>query len=604
MTETQTKTLPSRPRVLVVDDDAAVRMVIMAALRRTKEYDLFDAPDGAVAKAMLQQHAYDLVITDLMMPSMDGISLMQWAKANCPGPTWVILSGRTTVEDAIKAVRLGAFDFITKPLAMIDSLAVTVRNAVRQRQLEEEHRSLDLQLQQRNAQLSQQVANLKEACRMLCEQAETMGEDLRRAELIQRAMLPQVVPKLASYAVDAMYRPSRKVGGDLYDVSCIGGRHLLVYVADAAGHGISAAMLAVLFKHRLHLVDEQTGGASAPSLILSLVNQALIDECSRPGLFITATFGVLDMESGQLTLASAGHPPSLLHRKGGSVEVLLNNGPALGTSAAAQFTQTTLQMNRGDRLLLYTDGLFEVGPAGEPLTRDDIAAALEGSHQLAGEAVLKQLYRAAADRRGQAAQEDDITMLMLTAENQPSTLDNGVQTAAPVSESCYTASSPSNVLLGHSNGHTSIRIEGRGVWTYCPAFHKVCFGELHAQRTLNLDLSQCDYLDSTFLGTIQEVVDEAERYHVPVLVHAVRPAVRQLFYELGMSRVISHFTSEATPQTPAYAPLEAPSDDNEYRRHILQAHEALAALNERNRKEFLRLIEGLRTEMERGAASR
>ena len=590
-----------RQKVLVVDDDASIRMVVMSALRRTKEYDLHEASDGAVAKAMLQQQAYDLVITDLVMPNMDGVSLMQWARKHCPGPTWIILSGRTTVEDAIKAVRLGAFDFITKPLAMIDSLAVTVHNALHQRDLEAEHRHLDIQLQQRNAQLSQQVANLKDACRMLCEQAETMGEDLRRAAIIQRAMLPQWPPRLDAYAVDATYRPSRKVGGDLYDVSIIAKRYLLIYVADAAGHGVSAAMLAVLFKHRLHLIDETTGQPTSPAQILSLVNQALITECSRPGLFIPATFCVLDMETGQLSLASAGHPPTLLHRAGGGVEVLPNTGPALGTRAGAQFTETSLELQRDDRLLLYTDGLFQASEASEPLTRDDLTRLL-GSDRVEGADLLTHLLRQAQDRRGPASQEDDITMVMVSAERRASTLDNGSVAIEPKEAESLTPPRH-NVLMGHSNGETTIRIDGRGVWTHCPAFHQICLLELTHRRPLHLDLSRCEYLDSTFLGTIQEVVDEAEKRDVTMQIHGVQASVREMFDELGMSRVVSHFSADPPLNPPDLSPLEPAGDEDQYRRYTLKAHEALAALNEQNRKGFLRLIEGLRAEIARATAS-
>jgi len=591
MNSTSRRPEGGKSRVLIVDDDPSIRMILMAALRRKTDYEVFEAADGAIAKAILQQQAFDVVITDLLMPSMTGLELMQWAQANCPGPTWIILSGQANFEDAVKAVRLGAFDFITKPLVVLDVLLVTVRNALRQRELMAEHAEM-------NRRLAQQVARLEKACRILCDQSEALGEDLRRAELIQTALLPRTPPRLENYAVDVLYRPSQKVGGDLYDVSRIGARHLMTYVADAAGHGVSAAMLAVLFKHRLHLIDESNGQATEPQEVLSRVNEALIEECSKPGLFITAVFCVLDLESGQLTLASAGHPPVPLHRADGRIEMIACTGPALGVDRQACFAQTRTRLRPHDRLLLYTDGLFEAGAPADALTGEQLAQMLADG-KAGGRRLLGELLAAASRRRGGASQEDDITMLLLTAAPGASTMDVGRSgaAAAPVPTAKTLGS---RVLIGSAGAQTAIRIDGRGIWTHCPAFHEVCMARLEAGHAIALDLSRCDYLDSTFLGTIQEVVDQADSSGVAIGIHGVPAQVRRVFEELGMHRVVARFADEALAAPAEMLPLEAARDPDDSRRRVLKAHEVLASLNEHNRREFHKLVEGLRAETPEG----
>ncbi len=143
---------------------------------------------------------------------------------------------------------------------------------------------------------------------MLCEQAGIIESGLRRAELIQRALLPHVAPAVVGLAVDAVYRPSLNVGGDLYDVVAIGPNHLAAYIADAAGHGVSAAMLAVLFKHRLAMMDHEYR-PNAPAEALSMLNTAIRAECSAPGLFVTAAYCLLDTQSREIVIASAGPSP-------------------------------------------------------------------------------------------------------------------------------------------------------------------------------------------------------------------------------------------------------------------------------------------------------
>ncbi len=589
-----------KPRVLIVDDEAAIRMVLMAGLRRSGEYELYEASDGSAAKAILQQRPFDVVVTDLVMPGLDGLSLLRWAQQNCPGPAWIILSGRATFDDAVEAVRLGAFDFITKPLAVLDKLVVSVRNAIRQQELIAGQRRLQEELEDSNQLLNKQVVHLKEACRMLCDQAETIGEDLRRAELIQRALLPRQAPETPGLGIDSMYRPSQKVGGDLYDAVKIGPRHLVFYVADAAGNGVSAAMLAVLFKHRLHLINEQTGEPTAPAEVLDRVNRALKAECSGPGLFITAAFGVLDLESRELTIASAGHTPLLLHRAEGKMEMIFPSGPALGMRDQANFAQSRTVLNEGDRLLLYTDGLLDSGGPKTLLTRDKLIETL-GDKNLAAQRLLRALLDMSIYREGHGKQEDDITMLLLTVGQQTSTLDNGEPAAARASAPPATPEpADSEVLIGSTDVYTGVCIRGRGIWSTCPSFHDVCLAELKAHHPLTLDFSGCEYLDSTFLGTIQEVVDEATDEHVDVRIQGTKPEVKCLFEQLGMEGVVAHFTPDMTPMPTKMQPLEAVGNgDQEFRQRILHAHETLASLSERNRQEFGKLIDGLRNELDK-----
>jgi serine phosphatase RsbU (regulator of sigma subunit) len=504
--------------VLVVDDDEAVRSLLATILRMTGELLIVEARDGVEAQQLLRARRVDVAIIDLLMPRMDGLSLMAWGRQAKIDTTWIILSGRGTFSDAVKAVQIGVYDFIIKPLSSPESLVVRVRNAVRQRRLSAEREQLTADLEIRNAQLREQVSRLQEACRLLSLQQETINDDLRRAELIQRALLPFAPPSLGNFAVDAIYRPCSDVGGDLYDVVRLDDRYVVAYVADAAGHGVSAAMLAVLLKQRIVMVDPETQRPIAPAVVLSRANTHIRRECSAPGLFITAAYCLLDVEAPEITIASAGHPPMIVLRCGGAREMIHHTGPALGISSDAMFSQKTLHLDDGDRVLLYTDGLYDVAePSDKPPSEAvaDVLAGLSGD----GWEQLHQMLDIAARRRGDLPREDDLTL--------------------------------------------------------------------------------CELLDSTFLGTLQELCQRADREKVPLRIQGAVPEVRRLFEELGMQKVLSHLSATMKPLPPQMRPLAACMNDQLNRQRMLQAHQALAGLSDSNRQEFSRLIEHLRAEIDR-----
>jgi serine phosphatase RsbU (regulator of sigma subunit)/anti-anti-sigma regulatory factor len=584
-----------RSKVLIVDDEPSVREVLMAMLGTIKEYDLFQASNGAEAQKLLQDNEIDVVITDLLMPKLDGLSLMQWGRETRPGSMWIILTAQGSFDAAVRAVQLGAFDFIPKPLGTMEPLLIAVRNAVKQRQLSRERERLHLDIESRNVRLRRQVTQLQEACRILCRQADMIESDLRRAELIQRALLPRETLHTEGLAFHVLYRPSRKVGGDLYDIAGVDDGRVVFYVADAAGHGVSAAMLAVLFKHRLAMMDHDYQ-ANPPSVALAAANASLMAECAAPGLFVTAAYCLLDTKSRELVVASAGHPPIVLLRGTGEIEMIYHTGPALGLTESAQFAEKRIALEPGDRLLLYTDGLMDAEGDGDSLTADQMVRMLQTPANRDSEA-LRALFSAAADRRGGAEQEDDITLLLLDAATVDSTIDNG--TPSPVTISgAPPLDAKAEVLMGRQQDTTTLCISGRGTWTHCAAFHEVCASELELGHSLTLDLSLCVHLDSTFLGTIQEIVDRAERRSVELRIQGVLPQVRALFEELGMVRVLQRVVGEMAPMPGQMVPVDT-SERGDHRDAVrmLRAHRALASLSDSNRNEFLQLIRGLEAEM-------
>ncbi len=591
----------SRPVILVVDDESSIRTLIRRAINREDLGEVFEAGDGIEAQAVLAERPVDLVITDLAMPNLDGMGLMEWAQEQSPGSTWIILTGFGTFDDALRAIHLGAFEFFAKPLESMDSLVVAARNALRQRELLAEQQRLQNDIQQRNEQLRGQVDQLQQACNLLCQQAELLGEDLRRAELIQRALLPRAAPSLHGFSVHALYRSSRNVGGDVYDIIRLDDRYLAAYVADAAGHGVSAAMLAVLFKHRLSLWPTDSPRPARPADVLAGVNRQISQECSAPGLFITAVYCLLDTATGELQIASAGHPPVLIHHANDDVERVDHTGPALGLSPEASYDQRQIHIASGARILMYTDGLVECEDK-DPLTQQARISQVLGDRSFQGQPLLQAVMSATGAGMGEEMTQDDITVLLLSAKEAPSTIDNGQM--HPVTTPAETPPpAHAQVLIGTEDDQTTLSVRGQANWTYSAAFHEACLAELDAGRSLTIDLSACDHLDSTFLGTILEVVDRGDARDRRVRLQGIKPAVRHLFEELVMDRVIDHLDPNLRPLPSRMASLEASHvPDQRSHMRILRAHEGLAQLSEHNRKQFVRLVEMLRHDLAAKAA--
>jgi serine phosphatase RsbU (regulator of sigma subunit)/anti-anti-sigma regulatory factor len=583
------------PNILIVDDEEPIRAMLHCALEMSDEYVVHEAADGIEALDYLDRENIDLVITDLAMPRLGGLELMQKAREVYPRVSWLILSGRGTFDDAVRAVHLGAFDFVTKPLVAIDSFLVTVRNVLRQRHLEEERIGLLGQIEQRNRRLAEQVVKLQQACTLLRKQAGMIQEDLRRAELIQRALLPREVPRVDGVSIDTIYRPSQNVGGDLYDVVRLDERHLVAYVADAAGHGVSAAMLAVLFKHRIPLTCDWPPRPTEPRRVLASVNDCITEECKAPGLFVTAAYCLIDTHTCEAQFSSAGHPAPVLIRSDGAAIHLSHTGPALGLRKDGSFEQTRFTLQPGDRLLMYTDGLLDAA-GRNALSLQGIDEILARSDRR-GQELLQDLL--AASLAEETTARDDVTLLLLATDGAPSELDHGSPSRA---EQMPPVGRPtdSTILRGRVEDRGVLAVRGRGDWLISAAFHEEALNELGVDEELLLDFTGCEYLDSTFLGTVQEIVEKADALEKRVTLQNVARPVRELFEELGMRHVLDRVveTPDALPEpmVPVDAsPAGTGESENGFR--MLQAHQALASLNEDNQKDFSKLIGQLREEI-------
>ena len=246
------------------------------------------------------------------------------------------------------------------------------------------------------------------AARRTLKREEEFGEIQRELELarnIQLSLLPAAFPESAAFRIAARYVPMQTVAGDFYDVLSADTTHLGLLIADVSGHGVPAALIASMVKMS---AISQRDDAAHPAQLLGGMNRALCG--NTQGHYVTAAYVWLDAERRELRYAAAGHPSMLLLRNGAVTEIA-ENGLLLAALCDVGYTERSYGLERGDRLLLYTDGMVEArNAAGEMFGEDSLGAALAKTAGLAvGEAADAIV---AAVQRWARSQDDDLTVLL------------------------------------------------------------------------------------------------------------------------------------------------------------------------------------------------
>ncbi|TNF90808.1 MAG: hypothetical protein EP301_00540 [Gammaproteobacteria bacterium] len=265
-------------------------------------------------------------------------------------------------------------------------------------------------------------------------------------------------------------------------------------------------------------------------------------------------------------------------------------GPALGLVADARYEENSIHLDIGDRLLLYTDGVIEGGQSA-PTHEDLVDSLLENPDR---EDLLSKLYQAATkDIQGD---QDDITMILVERGQGVSRFDD---TPAPGErKQPQPLTDQVKLAQGVKEKQAFLSIAGNATWIRNHAFFTVANDLLERYDNLTLDLGACEYLDSTFLGTIHEIV--MARPDV-VKLQRVSGKIRALFEELSMDGVLNHTSLTSDPLPEKMEPLQsATTDTTEHGKRMLSAHETLASLSPENREVFQQVLDSLRADLEQG----
>jgi sigma-B regulation protein RsbU (phosphoserine phosphatase) len=240
-------------------------------------------------------------------------------------------------------------------------------------------------------------------------QKERMERELELAREVQQAVLPRTFPAVRGYTFAAQYRPARQVGGDFYDVIHLGPGRFGLVVADVSDKGMPAAVYMALTRS---LMVAEARREASPCAVLHNVNKLLL-ELGQARMFVTVFYGVVEAARHRLTYTRAGHNRPLLVR-GGQVQDLPGEGMLLGYLDSEQLTlgEDSLELEPGDRLVLFTDGLIDArSPQGQRLKQIGLAELLKASADLPVDGWVQAVFQALARYQGGAEQYDDMTLL-------------------------------------------------------------------------------------------------------------------------------------------------------------------------------------------------
>jgi steroid delta-isomerase-like uncharacterized protein len=237
---------------------------------------------------------------------------------------------------------------------------------------------------------------------------ERIEQELRIARLIQQTLLPKTLPEFPGYDVAAYYQPAREVGGDFYDFLELEDGRLGLLVGDVTDKGVPAALVMATTRSLLRATAQRL---FSPGEVLRRTNDALVTDIP-PNMFITCLYAILEVESGQLVYANAGHDPPY-RRHNGDAEELRARGMPLGLMPGMQYEEKEIVLEAGESVLFYSDGIVEAhdprgGMFGFPRLRALVAEYSEETSLL--DFLMKELYSFVGEGW---EQEDDITLLTL-----------------------------------------------------------------------------------------------------------------------------------------------------------------------------------------------
>jgi len=381
-------------RVLVVDDNEMNRDLL--ARRLVRSGFTVDTADGGVSGLeMLQNGDYNLVMLDIMMPDIDGLTVLKriresYSKAELPV---IMATARDEGSDLAEAFSLGANDYVTKPLDFTVVLA-RVEN----------------------------VLGYAQAVSELTRANEHMNRDIEAAARVQTSLLPSEPIDFEGAEFIWLYRPCDELAGDGLNIFKRDDEHVAMYVLDVSGHGVAAALLSVSVTHHLSQMTRQHHSAgfgefpgaanTSPASLAGDLNRLFPMESVGQHYF-SFLYGVLDRETRTFRFVSAGSPGPLVVHADGSADVHDVPAVPIGMFPDSEYTDTVIELQAGDRLYLYTDGLYEERDIetreqfGRERMRSELCAASAGPFETSLDGLIQSIIR----WRGSDVLSDDIAVL-------------------------------------------------------------------------------------------------------------------------------------------------------------------------------------------------
>ncbi|MDL2256272.1 SpoIIE family protein phosphatase, partial [Parabacteroides sp. OttesenSCG-928-K15] len=377
-------------KILSVDDEQDLEILLTQYFRRKikkGEYEFTFVHNGLEAlQAILAEPDFDIILSDINMPEMDGLTLLtKINELRNPAMKCIMVSAYGDMENIRTAMNRGAFDFTTKPINLED-LDKTIEKAIEQIHFVKNAQHEHLQLK-------------------------SIQSDLKIAREIQETILPKEFtpfPHENSFDMYAYMSAAKYVGGDFYDFFPIDEDRLGFVIADVSGKGVPAAIFMAISRTVIRAIALSENSAA---MCMKRANEILCKE-SVNDMFVTVFYGILNIHTGAVTYCNAGHNPPVIMRQDKSVSfVPLTNDRILGALEDSVYHEKELRLLPGDSLFLYTDGITEAANKNNELFGEK--RLLDCCRELAGQSsreIVEQVTETVGGFVVGAIQSDDITL--------------------------------------------------------------------------------------------------------------------------------------------------------------------------------------------------
>lgn len=403
------ETLESRtaePASILVVDDTAANLQVLAGMLKDRGYKVRPVPGGKLALSAARRDPPDLILLDINMPEMNGYEVCEQLKVDekLAGVPVIFISALTEQLDKVKAFATGGVDYITKPF-----------------QMEELHARVETHLKLRRLQIELEAANVR-----LANANARMSRDLKAAARIQEAFLPPEALRIPGVDVAWAYRPCDELAGDGLNVVPLGDGNLGLFVLDVSGHGVASALLAVTISRLLSPPPEPSSilvrkavtlnhfEITPPAEVAVKLNH-LFPFDSGAHQFTTMVYGILNSKSGQFCYVSAGHPGPVHLPSVGKPAILKSDGFPIGL-ATDHYEERSVRLATGDRLYLYSDGIPEaMNHQGELFGSVRLLETIEHSRSKSLQQSIRSLLTEISRWQGSQSPQDDISILAVEA---------------------------------------------------------------------------------------------------------------------------------------------------------------------------------------------
>ncbi len=372
--------------ILVVDDEEEALRAITLLLEKKGGYNALSATSGEKAIEILSENPVDLVITDLRMPGIDGIELLNHIHTNYPDVFVMISTAFGSLESAVDAMRKGATDYLQKPNNPREVLDKVAEMLGRRRK----------------------ILSDKKSASEVREIAESQASELRRAGEIQQRWIPHGYDGPGIRVVTS-FHGATDLSGDFIDLVKLPGGRLGIVVGDIVGHGLPASLQMGIVQR---LIKKELLDAKGAAEIFTSLNEFLYDDFHMDSAF-TSFLAIFNPETFSMKYSIGGHPPPVVLRGESEVEFLSTSCPGLLMMPGYKYLEHTLSLSVGDRFCVYTDGVVELRNAeGEMFGEERLEEVLRINREINLESAAANIGHALNAFRGEARIDDDISIIL------------------------------------------------------------------------------------------------------------------------------------------------------------------------------------------------